>query len=412
MGKPWATHGQTRRQHTHAGRRRRWSAARSLERTTGFEPATPTLAKKNHMADVSCVSTSLSSAPELHVLGALVSSISPDRWSRLHFVGDFVGVEDPPPSLLQGCDPPLGFPVASQGLARCGPACSACDRGVAGTDLGPRTARGTRRGLAASPPNGAVVLQRTRAQSRLTNPSTRRASVRRHGGIAGATFSRSSRLRLYLREPRPVLLEYQVLLNQRRRPLKRVAEFHEKVRSRDSPPARSGHLSTGLIGAIEHPFPDSGEQLRTLRGPRIPGSVRCPYQHVTGARRDRKKEWFRVTFGLAFQPPIVRSAFRLPVSSVDLSVRSYRLLGTMPYATRRQSRPPGTFDPFSSGPAALLWSRPWWWSSGPGLPPPQRRGSPARASRRVANLILLRAWLAIGDRSDLLEQREPEDPDD
>jgi hypothetical protein len=236
-------------------RRRPWNV-----RTWGFSGADDGIRTRdphlgNHMADVSCVSTSLSSAPELHVLGALVSSVSPDRWSRLHFVGDFVGVEDPPPSLLQGCHPPLGFPVASQGLARCGPACSACDRGVAGTDLGPRTARGTRRGLAASPPNGAVVLQRTRAPSRLTNPSTRRASVRRHGGIAGATFSRSSRLRLYLREPRPVLLEYQVLLNQRRRPLKRVAEFHEKVRSRDSPPARSGHLSTGLIGCHRTSLP-------------------------------------------------------------------------------------------------------------------------------------------------------------
>ncbi len=35
----------------------------------------------NGMADVSCVSASLSSAPDLHVLGALVSSVSPDGWS-------------------------------------------------------------------------------------------------------------------------------------------------------------------------------------------------------------------------------------------------------------------------------------------------------------------------------------------
>jgi hypothetical protein len=45
----------------------------------------------NWVADVSCVSADLSSAPELHVLGALVSSVSADRWSGLDFVGDFVG---------------------------------------------------------------------------------------------------------------------------------------------------------------------------------------------------------------------------------------------------------------------------------------------------------------------------------
>jgi hypothetical protein len=48
------------------------------------------------MADVSCVSVSLSSGPELHVLVLLVSSVSPDRWSRFHFVGDFVGGDAPP----------------------------------------------------------------------------------------------------------------------------------------------------------------------------------------------------------------------------------------------------------------------------------------------------------------------------
>src|SRR5215211_3611001 len=47
------------------------------------------------MADVSCVSVGLRSASELHVLGALVSSVSPDRWSRLDFVGDFVGASPP-----------------------------------------------------------------------------------------------------------------------------------------------------------------------------------------------------------------------------------------------------------------------------------------------------------------------------
>jgi hypothetical protein len=35
----------------------------------------------NGMADVSCVSASLTSAPDLHVLGAHVSSVSPDGWS-------------------------------------------------------------------------------------------------------------------------------------------------------------------------------------------------------------------------------------------------------------------------------------------------------------------------------------------
>jgi hypothetical protein len=46
----------------------------------------------NSMADVSCVFAGLSSVAELHVLGDLVSRVSVDRWSRLHFVGDFVGV--------------------------------------------------------------------------------------------------------------------------------------------------------------------------------------------------------------------------------------------------------------------------------------------------------------------------------
>ena len=35
----------------------------------------------NRMANASCVSAGLSSASELHVLGALVSSVSPDRWN-------------------------------------------------------------------------------------------------------------------------------------------------------------------------------------------------------------------------------------------------------------------------------------------------------------------------------------------
>jgi hypothetical protein len=45
----------------------------------------------NRMADVSYVSAGLTSAPELRVLGALGSSVSPVRPSRLDFVGDFVG---------------------------------------------------------------------------------------------------------------------------------------------------------------------------------------------------------------------------------------------------------------------------------------------------------------------------------
>src|SRR6266542_512353 len=103
---------------------KRISDLRVSERTTGFEPATPTLAKKrggihlsavtpqmlrsdqftqgrwaqhlelpaptwispkkNWMADVSCVSAGLTSVPELHILGALVS-FSRDRCSRPPF---------------------------------------------------------------------------------------------------------------------------------------------------------------------------------------------------------------------------------------------------------------------------------------------------------------------------------------
>src|SRR6266498_678149 len=52
----------------------------------------------NGMADVLCVSTCLTSAPELRVLGALVSSVTPDCWSRLNFVGDLVGAFPPRPT--------------------------------------------------------------------------------------------------------------------------------------------------------------------------------------------------------------------------------------------------------------------------------------------------------------------------
>jgi hypothetical protein len=48
-------------------------------------------------AGVSCLSAGLTSPAELRVLGGLVSSISPDRWSRLDFVGDFVGAFPPRP---------------------------------------------------------------------------------------------------------------------------------------------------------------------------------------------------------------------------------------------------------------------------------------------------------------------------
>jgi hypothetical protein len=47
----------------------------------------------NCLADVLMVSAGLRGALELHVLGARVSSVSPDRSSRLDFVGDFVGVD-------------------------------------------------------------------------------------------------------------------------------------------------------------------------------------------------------------------------------------------------------------------------------------------------------------------------------
>jgi hypothetical protein len=56
----------------------------------------------NRMAIVSCVSARLSSAPELHVLGAPVSSVSPNSWRRLHFVGDFVGADAPTDERVKG----------------------------------------------------------------------------------------------------------------------------------------------------------------------------------------------------------------------------------------------------------------------------------------------------------------------
>ena len=51
-----------------------------------------------------------------------------------------------------------------------------------------------------------------------------------------------------------------------------------------------------------------------------------PFHNLTIPRWDWSRiaahRWFRVTFGSASQPPIVPSAFRPSVSSVDLSVRS------------------------------------------------------------------------------------------
>lgn len=58
---------------------------------------------------------------------------------------------------------------------------------------------------------------------------------------------------------------------------------------------------------------------------------------------------FRATFGLAFQPPIVGLTFQPFLSSVDLSVRSYRLLGTRDDATRGLCLLPGTIGPLSRG---------------------------------------------------------------
>src|SRR4029450_9560249 len=64
---------------------------RLLERTTETRTRDPTSAKKLHGGCLMRLRLS-HQVPELHVLGALVSCVSPDRWSRLHFVDDFVGV--------------------------------------------------------------------------------------------------------------------------------------------------------------------------------------------------------------------------------------------------------------------------------------------------------------------------------
>jgi hypothetical protein len=54
MDKRWPTHGHVRTVKTHLARNRRWSASVLLERTTGFEPATPTLAKVPGTGSVTC----------------------------------------------------------------------------------------------------------------------------------------------------------------------------------------------------------------------------------------------------------------------------------------------------------------------------------------------------------------------
>jgi len=69
MGNSWAA----RRQHTRAGRRRRWSATVSLERTTGLEPATPTLAISWWLSHASLL---VSAAPLSCIFLALLSHAS------------------------------------------------------------------------------------------------------------------------------------------------------------------------------------------------------------------------------------------------------------------------------------------------------------------------------------------------
>ena len=110
---------------------------------------------------------------------------------------------------------------------------------------------------------------------------------------------------------------------------------------------RAGSASDGGRGTAPH------EESRAIAAPEPTKENSDRARWVIGPAGAERKKWFRVTFGLAFRPPIVRSAFRLPVSSVDLSVRSYRLLGTTLYATRRLSIPLGTIGPLFSGPPAL-----------------------------------------------------------
>jgi hypothetical protein len=79
----------------------RWQEAGFPGADDGTRTRDPHLGKC--MADVSCIYAGLTSVPELPVLGALVSCVSADRWSRPHFVGDFVGADSlRPPSAAGG----------------------------------------------------------------------------------------------------------------------------------------------------------------------------------------------------------------------------------------------------------------------------------------------------------------------
>jgi len=99
----------------------------------------------NCMAVVSCVSVGLSSASELHVLGALVSSVSPDRWSRLDFVGDFVGASP------EGHRIPRFSGQAASSSSRMSPPSTRCVRTV-GRSLGHRARSGLGSGVRSSRP--------------------------------------------------------------------------------------------------------------------------------------------------------------------------------------------------------------------------------------------------------------------
>ncbi len=140
--------------------------------------------------------------------------------------------------------------------------------------------------------------------------------------------------------------------------------------------------------ATEHPLPDRWEQLRTIaRNQESP--VRCDVRtgHLTGARRERKKE-------------VVPSNLRLGLSAsyCPFGLSASRIVGGPfgPFLSIARNHPvrysapvqaPRDFRPFLLGTRSpvVLCSRPvysglWWWSSGLGLPPPERRGSPVSAS--------------------------------
>ena len=108
-----------------------------------------------------------------------------------------------------------------------------------------------------------------------------------------------------------------------------------------------------------------------------------PFHNLTIPRWDWSRiaahRWFRVTFGSASQPPIVPSAFRPSVSSVDLSVRSSSCSEpSPPYLTplRRE----GDLVPSLRGPKPLAASTPTQ-ASGKvwDRAPPGRTAHPAKA---------------------------------